>query len=74
MKLGSLPQQRMGVMFYAPTSEPQKMCSGCRRVLPLSDFWKDATRLDGHMARCETCACDEQRPRMRAWRAKRGVA
>lgn len=33
-----------------------KYCTGCERVRPLNQFWRDRNRLDGHATRCKTCS------------------
>jgi hypothetical protein len=46
-----------------------KTCRGCSVLLPLSSFWKNASRADGHECRCAPC--------QRLWQAERdplGVA
>lgn len=37
------------------TQEEQKTCSLCGRLLPLSDFYKNANTKDGHDPYCKEC-------------------
>lgn len=43
-----------------------KLCSKCRRVLPLSEFWRDKSVKSGLRSWCKTCIRDDTRNRYRA--------
>lgn len=34
----------------------RKLCSGCGETKPLSDFYKDRSKSDGHQSRCKLCS------------------
>ncbi len=44
----------------------EKNCSVCRRLLPLTAFYKASGASDGHQARCKECHLQ----RVRAYRAR----
>ena len=35
--------------------EGQKQCTGCGEVLPLTEFYRDSRRKDGHYSECKAC-------------------
>lgn len=66
-------------MFQLGSTE--KLCSKCRRVLPLEDFHKDKNRRSGRTSQCKACSytrklflTDEDRIERRKARAKRRLA
>ena len=39
----------------------EKTCSKCGKIKPLSAFYKDRSRKDGHAGQCKECACARSR-------------
>jgi hypothetical protein len=78
---GTLPQQRMGVMFCPPPKPkdfdeqeeldelygPSKRCGACEKWLPRDAFALDSTRIDGRCWRCRECYAER-------WRTRGGAA
>lgn len=38
-----------------------KVCKGCGRELPLSEFYKDARMIGGHKSYCKECTTEKNR-------------
>jgi len=47
-----------------------KMCFGCNTEKPLSDFYKNSARKDGHQTRCKQCFKEYGQKYAKVWRER----